>query len=70
MAYRSLGKDAPGRDRNTSVQFEPRPAEDCLVTCRLQPEFHDKLKTYCSDNHIKMSQLVRYLLAKEVNQGA
>ena len=68
MGYRSLSKDIPGRGRNTSVQFEPRPPDDCLVTCRLQPDFHQKLKTYCSDYHIKMSQLDRYLLAKEVNQ--
>ena len=57
MAYRSLGGAKP-------PEFIPREREQVMIGCNVDPEFHDKLKDYCSENQIKLSQLIRFSLSR------
>ena len=57
MAYRSLGGAKP-------LEFIPRERDHVMIGCNVDPEFHDKLKSYCDENRIKVSQLIRFSLAR------
>ena len=62
MGYRSLGGMKP-------LTFTPREKKQSVIQTNITPEFHEKVKLYCEEHQVTMTQLVRYLLAKEVNQG-
>ena len=37
-----------------------------MIGCNVGPEFYDKLKAYCDENRIKVSQLIRFSLARAI----
>ena len=61
MAHRSTGGMKP-------LTFTPREKERACIQTNITPEFHKKVRDYCDDHQLSMTQLVRYLLAREVNQ--
>ena len=63
--HKSTGRDAVRRGTKP-VQWIPRPAQDKVVSFKMEPEFYKEVKLYCDENQIKFSQLMRYLLAKEL----
>ena len=50
------------------LQFEAREPDDIYIHYRLNAEFHQQVKEYYQENQIKMSQFVRYALARAIHQ--
>lgn len=38
-----------------------------MVSVTFHPDFHQKVKAYCEDHQMKISQFIRYAVAKEIN---
>ena len=38
-----------------------------MVSFQVDPEFHDRLKVFAESSGLKISQLCRYALAREMN---
>ena len=66
MAWRYLGKDAINKNTKP-VSWVPREREQKMVSFQVDPEFHDKLKEFAESSGLKISQLCRYALAREMN---
>jgi len=68
MAWRSLGRDAVNKNTKP-LDWIDRESPGKLINCRVTPEFHQEIQDYCKKSHIKVSQLKRLLLAREIRQG-
>lgn len=66
MAYKSLGRDAVNKNTKP-IQFIPREKDDKMVSFTMPYHQYEKLKEYASSNGLKVSQLCRYALSKEMN---
>ena len=63
--HRSTGKDAPRRG-DAPLEWVNRKSEKHTFQMRVDPEFWSQVKEYCERRQISMSDLIRYLLAKEM----
>ena len=68
MSWRSLGRDAVNKNIKP-LDWIDRESTDKLINCRVTPEFHQEIQDYCKKSLIKVSQLMRLLLAREIRQG-
>ena len=62
------GRDAVNRNTKP-IEWLDRESTDKLINCRVTQEFHQEIQDYCKKSHIKVSQLMRLLLAREIRQG-
>lgn len=53
-------------DTEATVQWIPRDREEMMVSVALHPDFHSRVKEYCAVHQMKISQLIRYAVAKEI----
>jgi len=49
------------------LTFIPRERNQIMVGCYVDPDFHDTVKDFCSDNQIKLSQFIRFALARAMS---
>ena len=49
------------------VEWIPREQEKKMVSFQVDPEFHDRLKVFAESSGLKISQLCRYALAREID---
>ena len=49
------------------VECVPREQEKKMVSFQVDPEFHDRLKVFAESSGLKISQLCRYALAREMD---
>ena len=68
MGWKSLGHDAVN-STTKKLEFEAREPENKMMAFAVEPEFYEKVKSYAKDNGLKMSQLCRYALAKEMRSA-
>ena len=67
--HRSTGRDAP-RKGDKPIEWIGRPSPKThLFQMKVDKEFFGEVKEFCSARQISVSQLVRYLLAKEMKKG-
>ena len=67
MGWKSLGKDAPGKGRTTSLQFEVREERDKkIVSFQADTEWLERLTEFCKETGLKRSQFLRYAAMKEM----
>ena len=66
MAWKSLGHDAVNKSTKP-VEWIPREQEKKMVSFQVDPEFHDRLKVFAESSGLKISQLCRYALAREMD---
>ena len=51
------------------VHWIPRECEEKMVSAKFHPDFHAKVKAYCDTHQMKISQLIRYAVAKEIENN-
>ena len=66
MTWKSLGHDAVNKNIKP-VEWIPREQEKKMVSFQVDPELHDRLKVFAESSGLKISQLCRYALAREMN---
>lgn len=67
MGWKSLGQDAPGRGRDTSLKFSEREEEDKkFIQFQVETEFADEFARFCKRASISKSAFLRYAVRKEM----
>ena len=66
MAWKSLEHDDVNKNTKP-VEWIPREQEKKMVSFQVDPEFHDRLKVFAEPSGLKISQLCRYALAREMD---
>ena len=69
MGWKSLGRDAVNRNTKP-LQFEARIPDTVNISCAIEHSFYEEIKEYCESNQIKLSQLMRYAISKEMKSIA
>ena len=54
---------------NSSIEWIKREEAYKGINCRVSPQFHGKLVKYYKNNEIRLPQLIRFVLAKELNSA-
>ena len=67
MGWKSLGQDAPGRGRDTSLKFEERePPELKSVTFKADTDWVEEFSRFCKQASVSKSEFIRYEAWKEM----
>ena len=66
MPWNSLGRDAINKNTKP-VEWLPREQDKKMLSFQVDPEFHEKVKAFAKSSGLKVSQLCRYALAREIN---
>ena len=46
------------------VRFQPRPKADIRIGASVPAEFHERIQQYCEENHLPISTMVRFAVAR------
>ena len=50
------------------VEWLDRPRDKRVISFHVDPDFYDEVEVYCKRNEIRISQLGRFLFAREVRK--
>ena len=67
MGWKSLGVDAPGKGRDTSLKFSERdPEAKRFIQFQVETEWAEEFDRFCKEASVSKSAFLRYAARKEM----